>query len=63
MEADYIEQVSLYRGLLDIEIRKVQRLSEELKGARRTIAELEQRQEQDAVDNTELAAESVLVKD
>ncbi|KAK5723227.1 hypothetical protein LTR15_004924 [Elasticomyces elasticus] len=63
MEADYIEQVSSYRGLLDIEIRKVQRLSEELKGARRTIAELEQRQEQDAVDNTELAAESVLVKE
>ncbi|KAK5706614.1 hypothetical protein LTR97_001604 [Elasticomyces elasticus] len=63
MEDDYIEQVSLYRGLLDIEIRKVQRLSEELKGARRTIAELEQQQEQNAVDNTELAAESVLVKE
>ncbi|KAK3627908.1 hypothetical protein LTR56_003898 [Elasticomyces elasticus] len=63
MEADYIEQVSLYRILLDIEIRKVQRFSEELKGARRTIAELEQRQEEIAVDNTDLAAESVLVKD
>ncbi|KAK3655722.1 hypothetical protein LTR56_003371 [Elasticomyces elasticus] len=63
MEADYIEQVSLYRGLLDIEIRKVQRLSEELKHARHTIAEMEQQREQDIVNNTELAAESVLVKE
>ncbi|KAK5742441.1 hypothetical protein LTR17_003243 [Elasticomyces elasticus] len=73
MEADYIEQVSLYRGLLDIEIRKVQRLSEELQHARHTIEALEQKQQQrqqqqeewereDVVDNTELDARSVSVQ-
>ncbi|TKA82588.1 hypothetical protein B0A55_01373 [Friedmanniomyces simplex] len=54
---------TLYRGLLEIEKRKVHRLSEDLKHTRQTIAELEQEQLRYAADAEHAAAKALAVRE